>query len=123
MECDSCGSRRVSRREIEGQLLFECDLCGELSGDDAAIALIDALRRGRARGLDDEVIPLVEVLEGTGAFRLVHASIGWKEKGEAPSILLACTRDEMRPVERLLKSLELANRETRLRWLLELALP
>jgi uncharacterized Zn finger protein len=49
MECDACGSHRVSRREIEGRLLFECDLCGELSGDDAAIEKIDELRAGRAR--------------------------------------------------------------------------
>jgi len=122
MECDSCGSLRVSRREIEGHLLFECDLCGELSGDDAAIALIESLRIGRARGLDDEVIPIVEVLEATGAFRLVRASSGWKEKSEAPSVLFACTRDELGSIERLLKSIELANRETKLRWIVELAL-
>ena len=122
MECDSCGSRNVKRREIEGHLLFECGLCGEMSGDDAAIALIEELRVGRARGLDDEVIPLVTVLEGTGAFRLIHASAGWKEKGEAPSLIFACTRDEFRSVERLLRSIELANRETKLRWLVELAL-
>lgn len=122
MECDSCGSHNVKRREIEGHLLFECDLCGEMSGDDAAVTAIETLRRGRARGLDDEVIPLVEVLEDTGAFRLIHASAGWKEKGEAPSILLASTRDELRGIERLLRSIEMANRETKLRWLVELAL-
>jgi len=122
MECDSCGSYNITRREVEGHLLFECNLCGDLSGDDSAIALIEQLRRGRARGLDDEVSPLVEVLEETGAFRLVHASSGWKEKGEAPSVLFACTRDDLRSVERLMKSIELANRETKLRWLVELAL-
>jgi len=122
MDCDACGSRNVTRREIEGHLLYECRLCGDLSGDDAAIALIEELRLGRTRGLDDEVIPLVSVLEGTGKFRLVHASAGWKEKGEAPSVLLSCTRDELRVVERLLRSVELANREMKLRWLVELAL-
>jgi len=122
MDCDSCGSRNVTRREIEGHLLFECRLCGELSGDDAAIALIEEMRAGRARGLDDDVIPIVTVLEGTGAFRLVHASAGWKEKGEAPSVLLACTQDRLSVIEQLLRSVELANREMKLRWLVELAL-
>jgi len=122
MECDSCGSFNVSRREIEGHLLFECNLCGELSGDDDAVELIDELRLGRARGLDDEVVPLVSVLESTGAFRLVHASIGWKEKGEAPSVIFATTHSKLRAVERLLRSIELANRETRMRWMIELAL-
>ena len=50
MDCDSCGSRNVSRRDIEGHLLFECNLCGEMSGDDAAVAIIEELRLGRARG-------------------------------------------------------------------------
>lgn len=121
MECDSCGSRNVSRREIEGHLLFECHLCGDLSGDDAAILLIDELREGRARGLEDEVIPLVSVLESTRAFKLVHASSGWREKGEAPSILFAVS-GELRHVEKLLRSLEMANRETHFRWLVELTL-
>ena len=122
MECDSCGSYNVSRRDIEGHLLFECNLCGELSGDDAAIAIIEELRLGRARGLDDEIVPLVSVLEGTGAFRLVRASIGWKEKGEALSVLFSTTHHKLRAVERLLRSIELANRETKLRWMVELAL-
>lgn len=121
MECDSCGSRNVTRTEIEGHLLQECRLCGELFGDDDAIALIEELREGRARGLDDEVIPLVSVLESSHAFRLVHASIGWAEKGEAPSILFAATRS-LKDVEKLLRSIELANRETHLRWLVELTL-
>jgi len=121
VECDSCGSRNVTRREIEGHLLFECRLCGDLSGDDAAIELIDEMREGRARGLDDEVIPLVSVLEGTLAFKLVHASIGWREKAEPPSILFTATKG-LSAVEKLLRSIELANRETHFRWLVELTL-
>ena len=76
MECDSCGSRNVARREVEGHLLFECRLCGELFGDDEAVARIEEKRDGRSRGIDEEAIPLVSVLEGTGAFKLVHASTG-----------------------------------------------
>jgi hypothetical protein len=121
VECDSCGSRNVSRREIEGHLLFECHLCGDLSGDDAAILLIEELREGRARGLDDEVIPLVSVLESTRAFKLVHASIGWREKGEAPSILFSASGG-LHDIEKLLRSLEMATRETHFRWLVELTL-
>jgi hypothetical protein len=121
VECDSCGSHNVSRREIEGHLLFECHLCGDLSGDDGAVVLIDELREGRARGLDDEVIPLVSVLESTRAFKLIHASIGWREKGEAPSILFAASGG-LRDVEKLLRSVEMANRETHFRWLVELTL-
>jgi len=121
VECDSCGSRNIRRREVEGHLLHECGLCGELFGDDDAVALVQELREGRARGLDDEVIPLVSVLESEHAFRLIHASIGWREKGEAPSILFSA-KHGLQDVEKLLRSIELANRETHFRWLVELTL-
>jgi len=121
MECDCCGSRNVARREVEGHLLFECGLCGELFGDDEAVVLIEEKRDGRARGIDEEAIPLVSVLEGTGAFKLVHASTGWREKGEAPSLLFTATKG-LPAVEKLLRSIELANRETHFRWLVELTL-
>ena len=63
MECDVCGSRNVTRKDIEGGLLEECNLCGNLQGDDEAVARVEDLRSGRDRGLDDEVIPLVAALE------------------------------------------------------------
>lgn len=116
MECDVCGSRNVARREVEGQLLEECNLCGNLQGDDEAVALIEELRAGRERGLDDEVIPLVSVLESVGVFLIVQAS------GNPPEILFRLRGDDTRYLERLLRSIELANRETKLRWLIELSL-
>lgn len=122
MECDVCGSRNVSRREVEGHLLFECNLCGDLAGDDKAIAFVEELRAGRERGLEDEVIPLVTVLEQTGFFEVVQATAGSPARHEAPVVLFRLTKSDTRPIENLLRSLELANRETRLRWLVELSL-
>lgn len=122
MECDACGSRSVQRREVEGHLLYECDLCGELFGDDAAIAAVVMLREGRDRGLEDAIVPLVFALEATHAFKLVKASIGWREKGEPPSVLFSAVRSGLRDVEKLLRSIELANRKTTFRWLVELSL-
>ena len=116
MECDVCGARNVTRREIEGALLEECNLCGNLQGDDKAVAHVEELRAGRERGLDDEVIPLVTVLEGTGVFHIVQASVN------PPEILFRLKRNDQRYIERLLRSIELANRETKLRWMIELSL-
>jgi len=122
MECDVCGSRNVARRRIEGHLLEECGLCGNLQGDDDAVARVEELRRGRDRGLDEEVIPLVTALEATGAFRVVQAAAGFPRRNEPPSVLFALVRNDLRFIERLLRSIELANRETRLHWMIELSL-
>ncbi|MHC4957123.1 MAG: hypothetical protein ACYTGN_02025 [Planctomycetota bacterium] len=116
MECDVCGSRNVARREIDGYFLEECGLCGNLQGDDRAVALIEELREGRARGLDDEVIPLVSVLEKTGAFHVLQAT------ATPPQVLLELKELDARPIERLLRSIEMANRKTKRRWLIELSL-
>jgi hypothetical protein len=122
MECDVCGSHNVSRRQVEGFLLFECNLCGNLEGDDHAIERIEELRAGRARGLDDEVVPLVTALERAGCFRLVQASAGNPRRNESPYVFFTLTKNDTRYIEQLLRSLELANRETKLRWLIQLEL-
>jgi hypothetical protein len=122
MECDQCGSRNVTRRDVEGHLLFECNLCGNLQGNDDAVARVEELRTGRERGLDDRVIPLVSALESSGVFRLQSASAGDPKRNEPPYVLLALTKSDTAWLERLLRSLAIANRETRLRWLVELTL-
>jgi hypothetical protein len=122
MECDACGSFNVTRREVEGWLLEECNLCGNLQGDDEAVARIEELRAGRDRGLDDDVVPLVSALEGSGVFRVLNASAGEPRRNEPPYVFFALLRNDVTCLERLLRSLELANRETRLRWLVELSL-
>jgi hypothetical protein len=122
MECDACGSRNVTRRDVEGHLLWECNLCGNLQGDDEAVALVEQLRSGRERGLDDRLIPLVAALEDSEVFRVLQASAGDPARNEMPYLFLSLTKGDTVWIERLLRSLELANRETRLRWLVELTL-
>jgi len=107
---------------VEGVWLEECNLCGNLQGDDEAVRRIVELREGRDRGLDDEISPLVAVLESAKSFRIVQASGGLPAQGEPPGVLFTLTRNDTRPIERLLKSIELSNRETKLRWVVELSL-
>ena len=88
MECDVCGSRNVARREIEGLLLEECGLCGNLQGDDEAVARVTELRDGRERGLDDAVIPLVAVLESADVFHIEQATADCVKRGGADAIIV-----------------------------------
>ena len=71
MECEVCGSTNIARREFDGHVLDECGLCGNLQGDDKSVALVQEMRAGRERGLDDEVIPLVSVLESADVFQVL----------------------------------------------------
>ena len=122
MACETCGSHNVTRREVEGHLLFECNLCGALEGDDAAIEHIELLRRGRERGFDDAITPLALTLESAEVFRIVQATGGDPRRNEAPSVMFRLTKNDTSYIEKLLRSIELANRKTKLRWLVELTL-
>src|SRR5947207_67265 len=120
--CESCGGHRVVERTIEGLSLGECELCGALHGDDAQVALAEARREARERGYDPVIYPLVEALESVPTFRVVAAEAGRPERSEYPFIFLRLAEGGLVHLERLLTSLEMANRETRRRWVVEATL-
>ncbi|MEE8104790.1 MAG: hypothetical protein V3T86_04560 [Planctomycetota bacterium] len=122
MECEACGSHNVSRRRIEGNLVEECNLCGHLSGDDAAVAEIEELRDGRERGLDDHIIPLVTSLEKSDVFQVLQATGGSEDRGTFPQVLFRMPSNDARNLERLVRSVELAGRGMATHWIVELSL-
>jgi hypothetical protein len=120
--CEACGSRRVVEREVEGVLVGECALCGSLQGDDAAVASAERRRDARRRGIDPRLEPLVRALEAVPSFRVAASDAGSAERTEYPYVFLRLDRGGLAHLERLLTSLEMANRETRRRWVVEAAL-
>jgi hypothetical protein len=120
--CEVCGGRRVVEREVEGVLVGECGLCGALQGDDEAVALAERRREARRRGIDPRLEPLVRALEEVPSFRVVQSDAGDVGRVEYPYVFLRLDRDGLPHLERLLTSLEMANRETRRRWVVEAAL-
>jgi len=120
--CESCGGRRVVARTVEGVEVLECDLCGALHGDDAAVALAESRREGRERGFDPRVYPLVQALEQVPTFRIESADPGRADRTEYPYVFLRLEKDGLVHLERLLTSLEMANRHTKRRWVVEAAL-
>jgi hypothetical protein len=120
--CDVCGGHRVVEREVEGVVLGECGLCGALQGDDQAVATAERRREARRRGIDARLEPLVRALEEVPAFRVAHADAGDPAGREYPHVFLRLDRTGLPYLERLLTSLEMANRETKRRWVVEVAL-
>ncbi len=122
MECDACGSHNVLQRTIEEHLVEECQLCGHLQGDDAAVRAIEELQDGRERGFDDAVIPLVHALESTEVFRVVRASPAPGALRESPQVLFRLDKGETAYLEHLMRAIEFSNRTTKRRWIVELSL-
>src|SRR5262245_53604608 len=120
--CESCGSQRVVARAVEGVEILECELCGELAGDDQAVGLVTSRREARERGFDPAIYPLVTALERVPTFKVVAAEAGRPERSEYPFVFLRLSAAGLVHIERLLTSLEMANRETRRRWVVEATL-
>lgn len=120
--CDACGARRVVPRVVEGVELHQCELCDHLHGDDAAIERAELRLEARERGLDPDVYPLVRALERVPTFVVAGAEAGDPDLHEYPFVFLRLKEGGLAHMERLLTSLEMANRETRRRWVVETTL-
>ena len=66
--------------------------------------------------------PAGAAIERAEVFTVVQAFGGNAQRGEFPSVLFRLPGNDATYVERLLRTIEHANRETRLRWLIELSL-
>lgn len=120
--CDECGSRQVEETDVLGLRVEVCRLCGNVQGDEARVAEVRERREAADRGFQAEVYPLVKALEQVESFRVETASAGRVERSEYPFVFLRVLRDGLPDLERLLTSLEMANRLTRRRWVVELSL-
>jgi hypothetical protein len=120
--CEECGSRRVGPRTLEGASVLLCGLCGHLQGEEAEVARVRERIEARERGFEAEVYPLVRALEAVPTFTVESASTGHPERGEYPFVFLRLAPGALAYLERLLTSLEMANRATRRRWVVECAL-
>jgi hypothetical protein len=120
--CDECGNKRVRPSELEGVAVGVCDLCGHVQGDAGAVARARELADAAERGIDPAVFPLVQALEAIPTFRVAASSPGRPRRGEYPFVFLRVEASGLKDVERLLTSLEMANRHTTRRWVVELTL-
>jgi hypothetical protein len=107
---------------VDGESVEVCGLCGHLQGDTGAVRRLQDNREAFERGLQPAVYPLVKALETVAKFQVDSASAGRPERGEYPYVFIRVAEGGLKDVERLLTSLEMANRQTRRRWVVECSL-
>ncbi len=122
MTCEVCGSRQMEPARVLGVDVARCGLCDHVQGDAASIARIDAHQEADARGFHPDVYPLVQALETVPTFHVKATSVGRAETSEFPFVFLRLDAGGLRDLERLLTSLEMANRSTKRRWVVECTL-
>ena len=120
--CESCGSHQIEWTVVDGEEVEVCGLCGELHGDVELRRRLEERHEAEERGVDPLVYPLVRALERVPTFRVEQASAGRPGTPEYPFLFLRLAQGALPHLERLLTSLEMANRTTRRRWVVECSL-
>lgn len=106
--CDDCGNRSLISVERDGLALFECELCGALSGDDVAVGQVQLARQARERGYDPIVYPLVLTLDKIVGIRVARASAGVPAQRVWPFVQMQANDGRaLHGIENLVKSLAL----------------
>jgi len=112
----------VRETEVEGLVVELCGLCGHIQGDESLVDRARERREAAERGIDPVIYPLVRALDQVPTFRVEGSSPGRPERSEYPFVFLRVSQAGLRDIERLLTSLEMANRSTRRRWVIECTL-
>lgn len=121
--CEECGNSQVAPDLVEGVEVLVCQLCGAVQGDGEEVRAARQRAEARERGYAPEVYPLVLALESVPTFKVATASAGGAKRHEYPFVFLRVKEPGgLTDLERLLTSLEMANRSTRRRWVVELSL-
>ena len=120
--CDECGSTQVAESEVEGAVVDLCALCGHVQGDDEQVAAVRDRQEAAERGFDPVIYPLIRALESVPTFRVSGASAGRPSINDYPYVFLRVKEGGLGDVERLLTSVEMANRHTQRRWVVECSL-
>jgi hypothetical protein len=119
-DCEECGSETVSGVILEGVSVEECDLCGNLSGDDRNVAHVLLVREARATGVHPSIYPLVLQLNKIGGLRVLRADVGDIALKTWPYVQMAMSEGHQATLESLTKSLGLTNTGSEVHWVLEL---
>ncbi len=119
LECEECGSFQVEQTTLEGVLVLECGLCGNLQGDDESISHVELVREAREKGVDPSVYPLVRVLDRMPGFRVVRSESGDDRRMVWPFVQLAISTGALASLENLVKSLALSGEGQLLHWVVE----
>ena len=122
LTCDVCGSHQMEAEVLDGARVDRCGLCDHVQGDEGRVARLEAVDEADVRGVHPDVFPLVKALEEVPTFTVSGTSVGRAETSEFPFVFLRVAPGGLRDVERLLTSLEMANRSTKRRWVVECTL-
>jgi hypothetical protein len=119
-KCTECGNSHVEILVVDGGAVHECQLCGALFGEVAAVDSLQQQRAARLAGVEERIWPIVAALDRLPGIRVVRSHAGDVAALTLPFVQFAVQgSDGIVQLENLAKSLLLAARGHHLHWVVE----
>lgn len=118
--CNECGNLSVTPKFFEGHSVFECDLCGAVTGSTTVVATIEDARDAEAVGIDGPVFAVQRAIARLDGLRVTESFGGDKARRRLPFVRFAVldARGYVQ-LENLAKSLRLSSASTSMAWTVE----
>lgn len=118
-ECLACGNHAVATQVVDGEIVKECEFCGELRGAPEVIELMELQREADGLGVSIDTFPLAQFLDNLPGVRLQGDSGGDSAKGQLPFIAFELTDHRTGQLENIAQGLRLLRGEIECEWKIE----
>lgn len=115
--CNECGNVSVTPKFYAGHSVFECDLCGAVTGSTTVVATIEHEREAEADGVDAPVYGLQRALSRLDGLRVIESCGGDLLRRRLPFVRFQVLDARgFVQLENLAKSLRLSSASMSMTW-------
>jgi hypothetical protein len=118
-DCIVCGNHAVTTSIVDGEIIKECEVCGDLKGTPAVIELMELQREAEGLGVSIYTFPLAQFIDSLPGVKLQGDSGGDKAKGQLPFIAFELTDHRTGQLENIGQGLRLLRGEFECEWKIE----
>lgn len=118
-DCVVCGNHAVATSMVDGEIVKECEVCGNLSGDPDTVELVELQREAEGLGVSVHSFPLAQFIDNLPGVKLQGDSGGERSKGKLPFIAFELTDHRTFQLENLGQALRLMRAELECDWKIE----
>lgn len=117
--CPACGNHAVATAHVEGEIVKECEICGNVEGPPDTVELIQLQRESDGLGVSKHSYPLAQFVDALPGVKLQGDSGGDREAGRMPFIAFELTDHRTWQLENIGQGLRLLRGELEREWSIE----
>jgi hypothetical protein len=118
-DCLLCGNHAVMTSIVDGEIIKECEVCGDLKGKPEVIELMELQREAEGLGVSMHTFPLAQFVDSLPGVKLQGDSGGEPTKGQLPFIAFELTDHRTGQLDNIGQGLRLLRGELECEWKIE----